>query len=555
MQQLINKRRIVWGIVCAVLACLIAIYVLPTQAAPEQDLMAVIQSHPPIADVNETAVLIANLSAHAQVADDTACRLCHADTEQSVTFPSGESVSAQVNLAILANSAHGDTASDPLACSSCHQPINNYQQPHEPISADTLREYELMQSANCETCHVQPHITSHPGPESENPVACTDCHGSHDVLTVDEWQAGAGTQACIDCHIEQDVPVVEGAQLTEIIQAGLFTQKVDNSYCLACHSQAGLTYTFANGDTLNLTIDANALHDSVHGEGNSWQPLACTDCHEDVRFPHEPVTVESKREYNLEQYPLCGRCHETNYDHTLDDVHGAAIAEGEVDAAVCTDCHGAHDTPIPNEPRERISYTCEQCHSTIFDEYATSVHGDALLSESNPDVPTCINCHGVHNISDPTTALFRIRSPQLCAECHADVELMEKYEISTDVFDTYVADFHGTTVTLFEHQDPEVETNKAVCYDCHGVHNIKDPNDPEAGIKANLLETCQQCHPNASANFPDSWTSHFKPSLEHNPMVYLVNLFYQIVIPATVGFFGFMVATDIYRRIRLRLRG
>lgn len=163
MQQLINKRRIVWGIVCAVLACLIAIYVLPTQAAPEQDLMAVIQSHPPIADVNETAVLIANLSAHAQVADDTACRLCHADTEQSVTFPSGESVSAQVNLAILANSAHGDTASDPLACSSCHQPINNYQQPHEPISADTLREYELMQSANCETCHVQPHITSHPG--------------------------------------------------------------------------------------------------------------------------------------------------------------------------------------------------------------------------------------------------------------------------------------------------------------------------------------------------------------------------------------------------------
>ena len=49
---------------------------------------------------------------------------------------------------------------------------------------------------------------------------------------------------------------------------------------------------------------------------------------------------------------------------------------------------------------------------------------------------------------------------------------MNKYEISTEVFDTYVADFHGTTVILFEHQDPNVETNKAVCYDCHGVHNI-----------------------------------------------------------------------------------
>jgi hypothetical protein len=132
---------------------------------------------------------------------------------------------------------------------------------------------------------------------------------------------------------------------------------------------------------------------------------------------------------------------------------------------------------------------------------------------------------------------------------------MAEYDISTDVFDTYVADFHGTTVTLFEHQDPNAETNKAVCYDCHGVHAIKSPEDPEAGIKANLLETCQQCHPDATTNFPDSWTSHFKPSLQNNPLVFLVDLFYKIVIPATVGFFSFMVATDIYRRVRLRLRG
>ncbi|MCA9983467.1 MAG: hypothetical protein KDE59_04205, partial [Anaerolineales bacterium] len=171
------------------------------------------------------------------------------------------------------------------------------------------------------------------------------------------------------------------------------------------------------------------------------------------------------------------------------------------------------------------------------------------------DVPTCIECHGVHNIGDPTTNLFRIRSPQLCAECHANELLMNKYEISTNVFDSYVADFHGTTVTLFEHQDPNVETNKAVCYDCHGVHAITDPDDPEAGIKANLLETCQQCHPDASENFPDSWTSHFEPSLEHNPIVFLVNSFYAIIIPLTVGGLGFLVVTDVYRRVRTRGSG
>ena len=552
MKQLFDKRRLVWGTVCGLLACLVAIYVIPIQAAPEQDITAVIQSHPPLGPQSQEAIAVLP---HTQLAGDIACRLCHEDTEGDVVFPSGETIPAEVDLAVLAGSAHGLTATEPLTCTSCHQPINNYQQPHAPITADTLREYEFDQAANCETCHVQPHLTSHPGPEAENPVACTDCHGDHDVLTVDEWQAGQGTEACTDCHLQADVPLVETNQLTAVIQAGLFTQQVDNSYCLACHSQPDLDYTFPNGDTLSLTIDEAALHDSVHGDSNSWQPLACTDCHQDVTFPHEPVTAQSEREYNLQQYPLCGRCHEPNYDHALDDSHGRAIADGNEDAAVCTDCHGAHDTPIPNEPRQRISLTCEQCHSTISAEYAESVHGDALLSESNPDVPTCINCHGVHNIADPTTTLFRIRSPQLCAECHADTELMAEYEISTEVFDTYVADFHGTTVTLFEHQDPEVETNKAVCYDCHGVHNIQAPDDPEAGIKANLLDTCQQCHPNATENFPDSWTSHFKPSLQNNPIVYLIDLFYKIVIPGTVGFFGFLVATDIYRRVRLRVRG
>jgi len=128
--------------------------------------------------------------------------------------------------------------------------------------------------------------------------------------------------------------------------------------------------------------------------------------------------------------------------------------------------------------------------------------------------------------------------------------LMAEYDISTDVFETYVADFHGKTVVLFEGDDPLAETNKAVCYDCHGVHNILAPDDPHAGIKDNLLVTCQQCHPDATENFSDSWTSHFQPSLEHNPLVYLVNLFYKIVIPLTMGFFIFMILTDIYRRVR-----
>lgn len=507
----------------------------------------------------ETAVPHALLRQTFQTSDaistpsDFACRTCHGDSEQQVEFPSGETLSVLVDNQHLADSAHGLRLDSPLVCTDCHQSVNDYQFPHKPVTLVDRRAYAIDQAALCERCHQQPHFTNHPGPEAALPVTCTDCHGAHQVQTVDVWQSGAGVDACVECHQQSNVELVEPDRLTPLIRNGLFADEVDNDYCLACHSQPDLILTFPNGDTVSATIDPQAFHDSVHGVNNPRNPLNCTDCHKEYRFPHEPVPANSAREYSLSHYTQCVECHEENYEKSLDSVHGAALEEGELEAAVCTDCHGAHDTPPPDEPRQRISYTCRNCHSTVFDEYASSVHGEALFDESNPDVPTCIDCHGVHNIGDPTTNLFRVRSPQLCAECHADESLMTEYEISTDVFETYVADFHGETVTLFEQQDPTVETNKAVCYDCHGVHNIQRPDDLDNGIKANLLATCQQCHPDATANFPDAWTSHFRPSLKHNPLVYLVNLFYQIVIPFTVGLFAFLVFTDIYRRVRMRL--
>ncbi|RIK16841.1 MAG: hypothetical protein DCC51_13085 [Anaerolineae bacterium] len=105
---------------------------------------------------------------------------------------------------------------------------------------------------------------------------------------------------------------------------------------------------------------------------------------------------------------------------------------------------------------------------------------------------------------------------------------------------------------IFQSSDPNHPTNKAVCFDCHGVHNIRRPDDPNSGIKQNLLETCQQCHPGATANFSDSWTGHHRPSLRNNPLMFLVTIFYAIVIPSTVLFLGFLVGTDIYRMARGR---
>jgi len=256
---------------------------------------------------------------------------------------------------------------------------------------------------------------------------------------------------------------------------------------------------------------------------------------------------------------VCARCHESLYEKTLDSVHSRALQNGNLNAAVCVDCHTAHAVrdwvdeatgeTLP-EARTIIPQTCAQCHSEIYQTYLTSVHGEALTDENNPDVPTCIDCHGVHNIPDPTTSGFRLSSPTMCANCHTDPGRMAKYGISTQVLDTYVADFHGTTVAIFEKQSPDQETNKPVCFDCHGVHDIKRADDPEKGlqVKENLLAVCQRCHPDANDSFPTSWLSHYIPSPDKFPLVYYVDLFYKLLIPTVLGGMAVLVVLDVSRK-------
>jgi predicted CXXCH cytochrome family protein len=324
-------------------------------------------------------------------------------------------------------------------------------------------------------------------------------------------------------------------------------QGIDNESCLACHASPGLQTELPSGELLYLTIDRDVYNQSVHGSGG----YACVQCHTDITgYPHPEVKAATRRDLSLELYTSCQKCHPDKYEATLDSVHARALAAGNQEAAICTDCHGAHDISPPDVPRAKIPQTCERCHSQIYDIYEQSVHGAALIGEGNPDVPSCIDCHGVHDIEGPTGTSFHLFSPQICAECHADPELMTKYEISTNVFETYVADFHGTTVILFEEISPDQETNKPVCVDCHGVHDIRATDDPQSRvIKENLLSTCQRCHPDASANFPSAWLSHYEPSPEKAPIVFFSDLFYRILIPMLIGGMGAYVVIDGSRRM------
>ena len=322
--------------------------------------------------------------------------------------------------------------------------------------------------------------------------------------------------------------------------------------CLSCHNQPDMRVTLPSGEMFSLSVDGKRYRASIHGE----KGYACTQCHTNITgFPHQAQEARSRREISVQMAQTCGECHtqaQAQYDQGF---HAMRQRSGRLEAAVCSDCHGAHDIQ-PVENGESIPRICQRCHSEIYAAYAQSVHGKALLEENNTDVPTCETCHAYHNNAGPSKEGYHLYSPQLCATCHADPKLMEKYGIRTDVFETYVADFHGTTVTIFEQIAPDQETNKPACIDCHGVHSILSPTDENSPVlKQNLLRTCQRCHPGATPEFSEAWLSHYQPDWQTAPLVTAVNWFYRLLIPVTVGSMVLFVSTDFWRhKIVPRLR-
>ena len=505
------------------------------------------------------------------VSPDAACRLCHVGSEETLVLPSGEEVPVGIDPAQLDSSVHGSHAAADVYCTDCHAPRQRYLYPHLPTDAQSLEEFRADVAQNCESCHISDelhnpgHLNADPAIDAPN---CVECHGGHDVMPSDVMDAEPAA-FCQSCHAIADMQDDQTRGAHENVTGNL----AEDQSCPTCHSDQVQTVSqqcvnchslldesvqrTGSEDPVTLHVDRSAILSSVHGDrvvqGTEFPPLECAECDvtmAEAGFPHPPELLTDREALRTRVEEQCADCHQLEGGLYADGIHAQHVVEGELNVASCASCHGSHRIHSPNEPRTRISDTCGSCHGTVYDQYKSSVHGAALYGRDNPDVPVCTDCHAAHDIPDPGAAEFRLSSPQMCGSCHADEEKMAKYDVSTNVFDSYVADFHGTTVTLFQHNSPNELTNKAVCYDCHGIHDIQSVSEAtEQQIQDRLLVTCQKCHPDAGENFPASWMSHYEPSLERYPLVYLVNLFYTIFIPTIMGGFLMFIGSDVFRRV------
>jgi 5-methylcytosine-specific restriction endonuclease McrA len=192
-------------------------------------------------------------------------------------------------------------------------------------------------------------------------------------------------------------------------------------------------------------------------------------------------------------------------------------------------------------------------HPREYQDWQDSVHGSAYLS-GDTDVPGCTDCHDDPESGEIRSAAFRLESSFRCARCHGDEQLMGKHEIATDVYASYLADYHGLAVRYYRTHDRSMWRYEATCSDCHASHAIYRASDSRSSIApANLLGTCRQCHPGAGANFTLTTSGHFRIDRNTSLLAYYIKLIYQILIPTFVGLMAAYIGLDIMYRLRKTL--
>jgi len=369
-----------------------------------------------------------------------------------------------------------------------------------------------------------------------------------------------------------------------------------NETCLACHGDKDAK----GADGRSIAVEGTMFGRSVHGEMH----LKCTDCHSDVSVQKLPHPEKLK--------PVaCANCHEKEAKEYSATVHGMARQGGNIIAATCSDCHGAHDIKRAKDPTSRTNHvnleaTCGKCHGNdamvksaklpggnIVSQFHDSIHGRALTGAAAASAPTCTNCHGAHSIlpkSDPESTTNRAKIPDTCGNCHKQERaqfakslhgqlrqegnlaapgcndchsahriqrhdlpifqtqvINECFNCHADYLSTYRDTFHGQVTALGY-------SRVATCASCHGSHEILPASNPASTVAPqNRLKTCQKCHAGATANFANYDPHANRHDRGRKPPYYYAAAFMDWRLIGVFGFFGIHTLLWFVRSLRTRL--
>lgn len=313
---------------------------------------------------------------------DRDCMRCHGDPDLRKTR-GGQTGSVFVNYDSLSRSRHSRTA-----CVQCHTGAT----PTHTRPCDTVA-----QKVDCSICHaevVNQYQESTHGillaKGSPDAPACSDCHGTHEVLGRSQPQSPTFSRnvpgLCANCHrTGQKAAVRAHSRETSIIEHYL---------------------------------------DSIHGKGLVQSGLTvtanCADCH---TAHHELPAADPRSAVNRNNVAdTCGRCHHGIMEMFEKSIHAPGVANGDKELPVCSECHSAHSIQRTDlsDFRLHIMDQCGRCHQAITESYFETFHGK-VSRLGYQKAAKCYDCHGAHDIlpvNDPRSRLSRNNIVNTCARCH-----------------------------------------------------------------------------------------------------------------------------------------
>jgi cytochrome b subunit of formate dehydrogenase len=224
----------------------------------------------------------------------------------------------------------------------------------------------------------------------------------------------------------------------------------------------------------------NLIQKSVHNE-----VIACQDCHSTIKD-------ESHTEKKNYQKVKCESCHEEYGNLVKNDIHHRL--KGKVkNPPDCKVCHGTHEVQAPPKDNAlKVKEICSKCHTSMV--LANPYHAKSV--EGNK----CMQCHQENG--QKTQLAKSVHKNLECADCHnyisnnlgnhpQNVGATQKadcYLCHSAIAKEHRESIHG--ISLSEGVD-----EAAMCWNCHGSHEILKVKDPNSSVfPKNLANTCGKCH-------------------------------------------------------------
>ena len=261
--------------------------------------------------------------------------------------------------------------------------------------------------------------------------------------------------------------------------------------CMICHSNSSLSMT-RRGKTVSLYVNGARMKKSVHAA------VTCVNCHVGLKpgdIPHAKIIKPVD----------CQTCHPVaDFAKSAHGMPSDKTGKDKVPAAGCKACHGAHDILRVNDPKSpvnaaNVTGACAVCHKDAVQEFLASAHGSA---EARAKAPSCVSCHGVHNVVSTKNAaspVFKTKEAALCLKCHLDnPEVRGRIGASAGFIAGYQKSVHGMALA-------SGNLKAATCSDCHGSHDLKKPADSSSRVsRQNISATCAVCHPEVAKQYSES---------------------------------------------------